>query len=73
MAHLGPLHPRPWPAIWDFPGETAIRQVPLQSGGFDQWVKSGDSAIKQRILDYNEDDCRATRVLRDGIEKLPIQ
>ena len=42
-------------------------------GWFDQWVKSGDSAIKQRILDYNEDDCRATRVLRDGIEKLPIQ
>jgi predicted RecB family nuclease len=40
---------------------------------FDQWVKSGDPAIKQRILDYNEDDCIATRVLRDGVAKLPVK
>lgn len=33
---------------------------------FDQWIKTGDGAIRQRILDYNEDDCRATRVLLDG-------
>jgi hypothetical protein len=25
---------------------------------------------RQRILDYNEDDCRATRVLLDGIRNL---
>jgi predicted RecB family nuclease len=37
---------------------------------FDRWVQSGDPAIKQRILDYNEDDCRATRVLLDGIRSL---
>ena len=30
---------------------------------FHRWVESGDLDIKQRILDYNEDDCRATRVL----------
>jgi len=40
---------------------------------FDHWVKSGDEAIKQRILDYNEDDCIATRVLRDGVSKLPVK
>jgi predicted RecB family nuclease len=34
---------------------------------FDRWIKTGDPSVKQRILDYNEDDCRATRVLLDGI------
>ena len=38
---------------------------------FDRWCREGDPAIKQRILDYNEDDCRATRVLLDGIRDLP--
>ena len=37
---------------------------------FDRWIKTGDPAIRQRILDYNEDDCRATRVLLDGIREL---
>lgn len=34
---------------------------------FNRWVDTHDAAVKQRILDYNEDDCRATRVLLDGI------
>jgi uncharacterized protein len=37
---------------------------------YQRWVKSGDKAIRQRILDYNEDDCRATAVLLDGIRAL---
>jgi uncharacterized protein len=37
---------------------------------YDRWVESGDRAILQRILDYNEDDCRATAVLLDGIRAL---
>ncbi|MCH9050093.1 MAG: TM0106 family RecB-like putative nuclease [Proteobacteria bacterium] len=37
---------------------------------FDRWVKTGDPSIRQRILDYNEDDCIATRVLLDGIRNL---
>jgi predicted RecB family nuclease len=37
---------------------------------FDRWVKTGDESVKQRILDYNEDDCRATRWLLDGIRAL---
>jgi predicted RecB family nuclease len=37
---------------------------------FDRWAKSGDAEIKSRIIDYNEDDCRATRVLLDGIRGL---
>lgn len=37
---------------------------------FDRWVETRDPAVRQRILDYNEDDCRATRVLLDGIRAL---
>jgi len=37
---------------------------------FDRWVRERNPAIKARILDYNEDDCRATRVLLDGIRGL---
>ena len=37
---------------------------------FDQWVRTQDPRIKQRILEYNEDDCVATRVLLDGIRLL---
>jgi uncharacterized protein len=40
---------------------------------FHRWVENGDRDIKQRILDYNEDDCRATRVLLDGIRRLQFR
>lgn len=40
---------------------------------FDQWVKTGDLAVKQRILDYNEDDCKATGVVLDKIRTLEIR
>jgi predicted RecB family nuclease len=39
---------------------------------FDRWCRERDPAVKQRILEYNEDDCRATRVLLDGIRELAI-
>ena len=39
---------------------------------FDEWVKTGDATIRERILDYNEDDCRATRILRDAIGSLTL-
>ena len=37
---------------------------------FHEWIESGDPAVRQRILDYNEDDCRATRVLLDAIKRI---
>lgn len=37
---------------------------------FDRWVRGRDPAMRQDILDYNEDDCRATRVLLDGIRAM---
>jgi uncharacterized protein len=38
---------------------------------YDRFV-SGDIEAQQRILEYNEDDCRATRVLLDGIRALRV-
>src|SRR5262249_54886409 len=69
-----------WPT-WDFSIKTLAKYVGFQwrdvnpSGAasiewFDRWVKVGDPAIRQRILDYNEDDCRATRVLLDAIRAM---
>lgn len=39
---------------------------------FHRWIETRDPAIRTRILEYNEDDCRATRVLRDAVERLPL-
>ena len=39
---------------------------------FDQWVRTRDPQVRKRILDYNEDDCRATRVLLDGIRAMSV-
>ena len=40
---------------------------------FDRWIKERRHEIKQRILDYNEDDCRATAVLLDGLRDMWIR
>jgi len=37
---------------------------------YHRWVETGDPEIRQRILDYNEDDCVATRILLDGVRGL---
>lgn len=37
---------------------------------YHRWVETGDEAIRRRILDYNEDDCVAMRVLLEGAKKL---
>jgi len=37
---------------------------------YHNWVESGDVAIRQRILEYNEDDCVAMRVLLDELIKM---
>jgi predicted RecB family nuclease len=39
---------------------------------FDQWAKTGDPRLRQRLLDYNEDDCRAMRVVLDRLKGLPV-
>ncbi len=39
---------------------------------YHQWTETGDETLKKRILEYNEDDCVAMRVLLDGIRGLPI-
>jgi predicted RecB family nuclease len=39
---------------------------------YHRWVESGDAAYRDRILRYNEDDCRATRVLLEGLRTLNV-
>jgi uncharacterized protein len=39
---------------------------------YNRWMNKGDESSRSRILEYNEDDCRATRVLLDGIQNFEI-
>ena len=36
---------------------------------FESWMKNGDKATLEKILDYNEDDVKATRVVKDWLVK----
>jgi len=40
---------------------------------YHRWVNEGKDSVRQRILDYNEDDCLATRALLDGIRDLTVR
>lgn len=40
---------------------------------YDRYVVTGDAEARARILEYNEDDCVATRVLLDGIRGLGLR
>lgn len=39
---------------------------------YHEWVNSGATELRQRILDYNEDDCVAMRVLADFVRGLMV-
>lgn len=39
---------------------------------YHRWLESGNEELKQRILEYNEDDCRATRVLLDYLQEMRV-
>jgi predicted RecB family nuclease len=39
---------------------------------YHRWLEKGKIEIKERILQYNEDDCIAMRVLLEGIKNLPV-
>jgi predicted RecB family nuclease len=40
---------------------------------FDEWARTGDAAVRQRLLEYNEDDCRAMRVVLDAMKQFPVR
>jgi predicted RecB family nuclease len=40
---------------------------------FHRWIETRNPALRLRILQYNEDDCIATRVLLDAIHRLPLK
>lgn len=71
-----------WP-VHDYSLKTLARYLgfkwrdPHPSGAasiewYERWTDTRDPSLKQRILEYNEDDCRATRVLLDGIRALQV-
>lgn len=37
---------------------------------FNKYLETKDQSILKRILEYNEDDCKATMILKDGLGKL---
>ncbi|HMA10241.1 MAG TPA: TM0106 family RecB-like putative nuclease, partial [Steroidobacteraceae bacterium] len=39
---------------------------------FDRWARTRDPRFRQRLLAYNEDDCRATRVVLDRLKTLSV-
>ena len=40
---------------------------------FDRWAKTGDPALRARLLEYNEDDCRAMRVVMDAMKGFAVR
>ena len=40
---------------------------------FDQRVRTGNPDLKQRLLDYNEDDCVAMRVVLDAMKGFEVR
>ena len=40
---------------------------------YHRWLEFKNPEIKERILQYNEDDCRAMMVLLEGIQSLPLK
>ncbi len=39
---------------------------------FDEYIRTGDPAVRRRILSYNEDDVRASAVVLDALRALPV-
>lgn len=37
---------------------------------YHRWTETANPALRQRILEYNEDDCRAMRVVLEGVRSL---
>ena len=37
---------------------------------FNEFLETGDEKILKRLLTYNQDDCKATMVLKEAMEKL---
>jgi predicted RecB family nuclease len=40
---------------------------------FHRYSQTRDPELRQRILEYNEDDCRAMRVLVDAIKQIDVR
>lgn len=52
--------------IWRDPDPSGAASIEW----YHRWIVTGDSTIRQRILDYNKDDCVAMRVLTDAVRNM---
>ena len=52
---------------WSQEDSSAVQSVVW----FSSWLKSGDRSFLNRAIEYNADDCRATRVLKDWLTAGP--
>jgi hypothetical protein len=60
---------RAWRNVADSHGGIWIRQErPRLSGS-----TGGDAVQRQRLLEYNEDDCRAMRVVMEALKGMPVR
>ena len=39
---------------------------------YSRWISTGDTSIRERIRLYNEDDCKATAVVLDGLRRMTL-
>lgn len=39
---------------------------------FNRYIETGDVTVLRRILDYNEDDCKAMMALKDGLVNMTL-
>jgi len=52
---------------WSHPEASAAQSIFLYS----TWLKTGDRALLELAVEYNADDCRATRLLKDWLAEGP--
>jgi len=75
LDHLRPavLFPMPFYSLKDLATHMGFHWRDIDASGansimwFEEWLTSQDPDLKTRILEYNEDDVRATRVVREWI------
>ncbi len=54
--------------VWRDPAPSGAASIEW----YHRWIDTGDLAIRQRILEYNEDDCLAMRILADVVRGMKL-
>jgi predicted RecB family nuclease len=60
----------PLDRVIDLKETTGDDEGALSIEWFNKYIETKDEETLKRILKYNEDDCKATMVMKDGLEKI---